>query len=129
MILALALALFVTTSGALATYIYDEGASLAARLCTGACIGLASFGLIGFVLSSLLGLTPFFNCAGDSGNRCAIRFLVGSGLSRASASRCDSGITQNTPGCLHPGAANIGYFVYYAVAAILFWLIFDRAMM
>jgi len=29
------------------------------RLCTGACIGLASFGLIGFVLVVAPGLTPF----------------------------------------------------------------------
>src|SRR5258708_39677554 len=58
MILALALALVVTASGALATYIYDEGASIGARLCTGACTGLAAFGLIGFVLASMLGLTP-----------------------------------------------------------------------
>src|SRR5712664_2473246 len=58
MILSLTLALFVTASGALATYIYDRDASLGARLCTGACLGLAAFGLIGFVLASLLGLTP-----------------------------------------------------------------------
>jgi len=34
MILAIALALVVTADGAIATYIYDEGASLGARLCT-----------------------------------------------------------------------------------------------
>ena len=58
MILSLSLALIVTVSGALATYLYDKGASLGARLCTGACIGLGAFGLIGFVFASLLGLTP-----------------------------------------------------------------------
>src|SRR3977135_3801584 len=57
MIVALALALVVTASGALATYIFDEGASIGARICTGACIGLAAFGVGGFVLAALGGLT------------------------------------------------------------------------
>src|SRR5947207_1408660 len=56
MILSLFLALLVTVSGAVATYLYDERASPAARLCTGACTGLGAFGLIGFILASLLGL-------------------------------------------------------------------------
>jgi hypothetical protein len=58
MIISLALTLLVTVSGTLATYLYDEGASFAARLCAGACMGLAAFGLIGFVFASFLGLTP-----------------------------------------------------------------------
>ncbi len=56
--MSLALALLCTVSGALATYLYDEGASLGTRLCTGACVGLAALGLLGFVLASFLGLTP-----------------------------------------------------------------------
>src|SRR6185369_2212419 len=59
MLLSLSLALLVTVSGTLATYLYDRGASLGARLCTGACTGLAAFGLIGFVLASIAGLTPW----------------------------------------------------------------------
>jgi len=57
-IISLALVLLVTASGTLATYLYDEGAAFAARLCAGACIGLASLGLIAFVFASFLGLTP-----------------------------------------------------------------------
>ena len=53
MIISLVLALFVTASGTVTTYLYDEGASLASRLCAGACIGLAALGLIGFVLASV----------------------------------------------------------------------------
>lgn len=59
MIISLVLALFVTASGTIATYLYDDGASFAARLCAGACTGLAALGLIGFVIASFLGLTPF----------------------------------------------------------------------
>ena len=57
MIASLLLALLVTFSGTVATYLYDENASLAARLCAGAAIGLAALGLIGFVVASLVGLT------------------------------------------------------------------------
>lgn len=129
MILALALALVVTASGALATYIYDEGASLGARLCTGACIGLAAFGLIGFVLASLMGLTPLsiavatvfiaspFIVLLDSDRRAQIRADVA-----ASVHAVRSALGQ-------PTAPAIVYFVYYAAAAVFIWLIFDRAMM
>ena len=57
MIASLALALLVTFSGTLATYLYDENASLGARLCAGVCLGLAAFSLVGFVVASLVGLT------------------------------------------------------------------------
>ena len=52
------LTLLVTASGTIATYLYDEGASFATRVCTGACIGIAALGLVGFVFASFLGLTP-----------------------------------------------------------------------
>ena len=58
MIISLALVLLVTASGTLASYLYDEDANFAARLCAGACIGIAALGLVGFVLASFLGLTP-----------------------------------------------------------------------
>src|SRR6185503_13748411 len=58
MIISLVLTLLVTASGTIATYLYDEGASFATRLCTGACIGIAALGLTGFVVASFLGLTP-----------------------------------------------------------------------
>ena len=53
----LLLALLVTLSGTITTYLYDENASLGARLCTGVCLGLASLGLVCFVVASLIGLT------------------------------------------------------------------------
>src|SRR4029453_5144970 len=53
----LALVLLVTLSGAFVTYLYDENASLGARLCTGLCLGLTALSLAGFVVASLVGLT------------------------------------------------------------------------
>ena len=52
MIISLVLTLLVTASGTIATYLYDEGSSFAARLCAGACLGLTALGLIGFIVAS-----------------------------------------------------------------------------
>src|SRR6185295_17745769 len=57
MIASLLLALLVTLSGTIATYLYDDNASLGARLCAGAALGLAALGLVSFVVASLIGLT------------------------------------------------------------------------
>src|SRR5829696_4805925 len=57
MIASLLLALLVTLSGTVATYLYDENASLGARLCAGATLGLAALGLVSFVVASFIGLT------------------------------------------------------------------------
>ncbi|MCU1267682.1 MAG: hypothetical protein JWM21_4000 [Acidobacteria bacterium] len=128
MILPLLLALLLTAGGALATYIYDEDCPVAARLCTGACIGLAAFGLIGFMLASLLGLTPLSIGLATlvTISPCALlldpfyRVQIRADLELASQK-----IRQ---AIARPSRADLGYFLYYAIAAILFGLIFDRAM-
>ena len=50
MIIALVLSFIAIAGGTVLTYTYDEDAPLAARLCSGACIGFALLGLIGFGL-------------------------------------------------------------------------------
>src|SRR6185295_5262464 len=57
MVTSLYLALLVTLSGTVATYLYDENASFGARLCAGAALGLAALGLVGFVVASFIGLS------------------------------------------------------------------------
>src|SRR2546423_10144797 len=57
MITSLLLALLVTLSGTVATYLYDENAPFGARLCAGATLGLAALGFVSFVVASLPGLT------------------------------------------------------------------------
>src|SRR5205807_9383061 len=56
MIISLGLSFIAISSGALLTYAYDEDAPLASRLCSGACIGFALMGLVGFIFASFLGL-------------------------------------------------------------------------
>jgi hypothetical protein len=55
-IFAVILALAAVCGGVVATYLYDEGAHPAARLAAGVPVGLAALGLVGFVLSSFVGL-------------------------------------------------------------------------
>ena len=58
LIISLALLLVVTASGTLATYAYDDARNFPARVCMGACTGIAALGLAGFIVASFLGLTP-----------------------------------------------------------------------
>lgn len=128
MILALLLALLLTAGGAVATYIYDEGCSLAARLCTGACIGLAAFGLIGFVLASLLGLTPVSIAMATLLTITPFALLLNPTYFEQVQRDLSLASQKIRHALARPSAADIGYFLYYSVAAVLFWFIFDRAM-
>src|SRR5207249_4105951 len=56
MLISLGLSLIAIASGAVLTYTYDEDEPLASLLCSGACIGFAGMGLVGFGLALILGL-------------------------------------------------------------------------
>jgi hypothetical protein len=127
-IISLALVLLVTASGTLATYLYDEGAAFAARLCAGACIGLAAFGLVGFVFASLVGLTP-------SSILLTVAVLTLPVISLKNARRRavvqdDLTATYRTIRLvlLHPSRIPLGYTVFYVVVAAILWRAFQRAM-
>jgi hypothetical protein len=128
MILSLSLALLVTVSGALASYVYDRGASLGARLCTGACTGLGVFGLIGFVLASFAGLTPVVIVLATIITSAPLALLLNS--QRRRLIQTDLAETSAALGrsLSRPSGADIGYLIYYGGAAVLLWFIFDRAM-
>jgi hypothetical protein len=128
-IISLALVLLVTASGFLISYSYDEAASFAARLCAGACIGIAALGLVGFVFASFLGLTPlaillalivilafplFFL------SKPAPRRLVVADWNQTSRSfrRALS----------NPEPLQIVYAIFYLTVAIVLWRAFQRAM-
>ena len=128
MILALALTLVVTASGAFATYIYDDGASIGARLCSGACIGLAAFGLITFVLALLLGLTPLSIAVATVITASPFILLLDSDRREQISRDLATSAHAFRRAVLHPTGPFIVYVLYYAIAAILIWLIFDRAM-
>ena len=123
MIISLALALLATVSGTLASYVYDEGASLATRICGGACVGLTVLGLAGFVFASFLGLTPLailLTAAFLSSS-----FLLLIDKNRKRALKADLAVASQA--IRNPDRITLSYAAFYSGISILFWRIFDRA--
>ena len=58
MFFALILTCLIVAGGAFVTCFYDDDAPLLPRLAMGAGTGLAAWGLAGFVVASVMGLTP-----------------------------------------------------------------------
>ncbi len=127
MIMSLALALLCTACGVLATYLYDEGASLGTRVCMGACVGLAALGLIGFVLASFLGLTPLALLL-TVGILMIVPALVLGNLNYRHSVRqqLDSTSQSIRRVLLHPLETPPAALFYVAVAVVL-WRVFSRA--
>ncbi|MEK6279906.1 MAG: hypothetical protein AABN95_06090 [Acidobacteriota bacterium] len=130
MIISLAVVLLVTAGGTLATYLYEEKAAFAARLCAGACIGIAALGLVGFALASLLGLTPVTIIL-------ALLLLVGLPLlsfgNRKHREMVYADLTSTYQAIrnalLHPAQIPVGYTSLYLMVAVVLWTCFQRAML
>ena len=129
MITSLALVLLVTASGTLISYSYDEDAPFAARLCAGACVGIAALGLLGFVFASFLGLTPltiFLTVLVIV----ALPLLILRSPARKAFVQQD---LKNTSRAIlrtlsDPARMPIGYTIFYLVVAAILWRAFQRAM-
>ena len=123
----LLLTLLVTISGTVATYLYDENASLGARLCAGACLGLAALGLVTFVVASFIGLTGaaiFFSVA-----ICCSPLALLSDASYLTRIRQDLQATSTSARrfVLRPDLKTAGYIVFYIAITVVLWKVFDRA--
>jgi hypothetical protein len=126
MIASLLLALLVTFSGTLATYLYDENASFGARLCAGAALGLSALGLVSFVVASFVGLSGMavlFSTA----ICCSPLALLTDAATLERLKRDLDGVSNFTRQLVRPDLTAIGYFVFYAVAAIVLGQVFSRA--
>ena len=129
MIISLALVLLVTASGTLASYLYDEDVNFAARLCAGACVGIAALGLAGFVLASFLGLTPLAILL-------ALLIIVAPPLlslrnpDRRTLVQQDLKATYRSirQAIGNPTGSQLGYTLFYLVVAAILWRAFQRAM-
>jgi hypothetical protein len=127
-IISLAVVLLVTACGTLATYLYDNRAAFAARLCAGACIGIAALGLVGFVFASLLGLT-----AVSIALTLAVLGLITLSLrnpKRRALVYADLSSTHQAirKALRHPVKMPIGYTTLYLLVALVLWRCFQRAM-
>src|SRR6267143_1967908 len=128
MIIALALSLIAIAGGALVTYLYDEGAPLASRLCSGAGIGFAAFGLFGFITASFLGLgSAALNLSAIA---VASPFALLLSLARRAQVHREfsTSARELRHAILHPGAQTILYFLFYATVVVVMWTAFSRAM-
>jgi hypothetical protein len=123
----LLLALLVTLSGTIATYLYDENASLGARLCSGACLGLAALGLVGFVVASLIGLSGVAIAISAAICCSPIALLTDARYTRRVREDLDRTSTRIGRFLSQPDARTFGYVLFYAFVALVFWQVFDRA--
>jgi hypothetical protein len=124
MLMALLLALAAIAGGTLATYLYDEGSPPFVRLCTGACTGFAALGLAGFLFASLLGMTPL--TLGLATAVVAVPLAVLKSEAARARVREDWDAACNS--VLRPSKGTPAVFIFYAAAAVLFWLLFDRVL-
>jgi hypothetical protein len=128
-IISLAIVLLAAASGTLVSYLYDEGAAFAARLCAGACVGIAALGLVGFVFASFLGLTPLAILL----TLLVVVFLPLFALrnpNRRVFIQQDLRSTYRAirQGYLDPSRLPLGYIVFYTIVAVILWRAFQRAM-
>jgi len=127
MIASLLLALLVTLSGTVATYLYDEEAPFAARLCAGGALGLAALGLVSFIVASFIGLTGvaiFFSTV-----ICCSPLALLTDVQTSTKLKEDLGAASTAVQRFfrRPEATSIGYVVFYAIAIIVLWRVFSRA--
>ena len=128
MIASLLLALLVTLSGTVATYLYDENASLGARLCAGATLGLSALGLVSFVVASFVGLSGmaiFFSAA-----ICCSPLALFTEAKIANRVKEDlNSVSIAARQLVRGDLVTIGYVAFYAVVTIVLWQVFDRAVL
>ncbi len=124
----LALLFLAILSGTLLTYLYDPHAPLAARLCAGACTGLALLALIGFLLVSFLGLHLLALLLAAA----AVASPLGLLVKPAYRARAQADIAAAARGLrdavLHPTWHATSCVLFYAVVSLLLWFVFDRAL-
>ncbi len=129
MITSLLLALLVTFSGTVATYLYDENAPLAARVCAGGALGLAALGLVSFVVASFIGLSGaavVFSTA-----ICCSPLALLTDPATLKQLRQDFDATSESARLFfsRPNLTSIGYFLFYAAVTIVLWKVFSRAVL
>lgn len=126
MIASLSLALLVTLSGTVATYLYDENASFGARLCAGAALGLSALGLVGFVVASFIGLSGIAILFSTVICCSPLALLTDQVILSRFKYDLDR-VLIFTRQLTRPDPSAIGYFLFYTFAAVILWRVFDRA--
>src|SRR5215831_16546785 len=122
MLLAILLLICAITGGTLLTFLFDRSTPRAARLCIGACIGLALMATIGYLLALVFGLgaTTIILTALLLLLPCLL--LLNSDLRVAAL-----GTVRPNASPAGSSAGGIGYLAFYLAIAILLAMVFSRA--
>jgi hypothetical protein len=127
MLFAIGLILIAIAGGAALTYLYDREATLPARLCMGACTGLAALGLVGFVIASFIGMTPLMLLI-SAAIVASPLLLLSKPVFRTTVQADVRAATQGLRrAVLHPSGSAYAYFIFYALLIVLLYFFFDRA--
>jgi len=116
----LLLVLAAWLGGAAATYLFDDDAPLVARLAVGGPLGLAVFGLAGFVAASLLGLGPAAVAAGLLAAAAPLLAFADPDRRRRLGADARAALAW-------PGRAELATVLFYVCMALLVWQVTGRA--
>ena len=116
------LILAACVGGAAATYLFDDDAPLTARLAVGGPLGLAVFGLAGFVAASLLGLGPAAVAGGLLAAMAPLVTLAGPGRRRQLGAEARAVFAG-------PGRAGLATIFFYVCMAVLVGQVTERAVL
>lgn len=111
------LALAAIAGATVLTYLYDREANIWARLCAGVCLGFAALGLVGFVSASASGMGPAALALAGAVCASPLLLLLRGGRRALLLKDLREGLSVSA-----------GAVVFYAAAALLFWLVYSRAM-
>ncbi len=128
MITSLVIASLVILSGTVATYLYDQNVSLAARLCSGACLGLGTLGLVGFVVASLIGLTTGAVLITTLVTIVPLALLLSEGWRKTIQEDVHGQARAINRFFAKPDKVSVLYVAFYFTIAVVFWQVFRRAM-
>lgn len=127
-IFAVILVLAAVCGGVVATYLYDEGAHPAARLAAGVPVGLAALGLVGFILSSFIGLNELSLTLSALVVAAPLALLARADL-RARV-RHDARLLARElrEAVVRPSLRATAPLVLVVCSLVLFWSVYERAM-
>lgn len=129
MIASLLIALLVTTSGTVATYLYDEEAPIAARFCAGGVLGLAALGLVSFVVASLIGLSGAAVVFSTAICCSPLALLTDPATLKRIREDFDAAGKSTRRFFIRPDFKTVGYVLFYTVVTLVLWRVFSRAVL
>ncbi|HEY2912225.1 MAG TPA: hypothetical protein VGK21_02600 [Candidatus Angelobacter sp.] len=108
--------------GTLLTFFFDRNAPPGARLCMGACLGMALMATVGFLLALVLGLG-----AASTTLSAVILLLPGLLLINPDRRAVTLNAMRSPISSAQSSAAGIGYLIFYLALVIFLAIVFNRA--